>query len=83
MTTFFSDLRVSRNSDEHYIIVSVEVPAPDLPAAVHMLMAFKAGLAANPNFGRANEESVYGVKRRGVTYLTMREAAMQLKNELL
>ena len=83
MTTFFCDLRVYRNSDQHYSTVSIEVPAPDLVTAVNIVLAFKAGLAVHPNFEMASEESIYGVKRRGPTYLTMREAAKQLQHDLL
>ncbi len=82
MTTFFADLRVYRNSDQHYSTISVEVPAPDLVTAVQQLLAFKSGLAVHPNFEMAMEESLYGARRRTATYLTMREAAKQLQREL-
>lgn len=80
MTTFFADLRVSRNSDQQYWTVSVEVPAADLETAVRMLMAYKAGLSANPNYDSAGEEAIYSSKRRGGSYLTLREAAVLLKD---
>jgi len=80
MTTFFADLRVSRNSDQNYWTVAVEVPAPDLQQAVQMLMAFKAGLSVNPNYDSAGEEAIYSSKRRATNYLTMRESAQLLKD---
>lgn len=80
MTTFFADLRVSRNSDQQYWTVSIEVPAPDLQTAVQLSLAFKAGLSIHPEFESAMEESVYSGKRRNVRYLTMREAARLLKH---
>ncbi len=83
MTTFFADLRIYRQSDQHYNTYSVEVPAPDLVTAVQQLLAFKAGLAVHPNFETASEESLYGTKRRGVTYLTMRETAQAAQRDLL
>lgn len=78
MTTFYCDLRVSRQTDDHYYTISVEVPAPDLPAAVQMLLAFKAGMAVHGNFGHASEESLYSMRRRMAEYWTLREAAQKL-----
>lgn len=83
MTTFYCDLRVYRNSDQHYRIVSIEVPAPDLVQAVQSVLSFKAGLAVHPNYETSSEESIYSIKRRGVDYQTMREAAKFLQSELL
>lgn len=78
--SFFADVRVYRRPDHHYEIVNVEVPAPDLPTALSVLQAWIAGLASNPAFDTAFEESLYATKRRGSEYMTLREAAQRLQN---
>jgi hypothetical protein len=80
MTTFFADLRVYANPKHEDTTVSVEVPAADLPQALAILMAFKAGLSAHPDFDTAMEESLAASKTRGRQYLTMREAASFLRD---
>jgi len=80
VTTFFCDLRVARNTDQNYWTVSIEVPAPDLPSAVQMTMAYKAGLSIHPNFDSAGEESIYNSRKRNIKYITMREGAKLLKH---
>ena len=82
MTCFFADLRIFVNPRHEAQTISVEVPAADIQTAVHMLMAWKAGLSANPRFDTAMEESLSATKRRGVNYLTLREAANHLRNNV-
>ena len=82
MTTFFADLRVYANPKHEETFVSVEVPAPDLQQALALLMAFKAGLSAHPGFDTAMEESLAAKPTRGRNYLTMREAAQHLRNNV-
>jgi hypothetical protein len=82
MTTFFAEVRIFVNPKHEAETLCVEVPAPDLQQALALLMAWKAGLAANPRFDTAMEESLSAAKRRGASYLTMREAAAHLRNNV-
>ena len=82
MTTFFATLRIFHGNTPDPAVVNVEVPAIDLPQAVHMLGAFKAGLAAHPQFSTGMEESLAAKPTRGQKYLTMREAANWLRNNV-
>ena len=84
MTTFYADVRIYKahrlSTDDN--LIAVEIPGPDIHAALAQLMAWKAGLAANPRFDTAMEESISAAKRRGVTYMTLREAASHLRNNV-
>lgn len=83
MTTFFATLRITHAYDKgEPLSLAVEIPASDLPAAVHMLMAFKAGLAVHPRFVAGSEESLSAAKTRGQYYLTLREAANHLRDRV-
>lgn len=82
MTTFFADLRVYANPKHEETTVSVEIAADDIHQALGMLMAFKAGLSAHPGFDTAMEESLAASKTRGRQYLTMREAASFLRDNV-
>lgn len=82
MTTFFADVRIYKSPKHEPEILSVEVPALDMQAAVHMLMAWKAGLSVHPRFDTAMEESLQATKLRGRNYLTLREASLHLRNNV-
>lgn len=78
MTLFFAEIRAYRLPNHHYVTLGVEVPAPDLAASVQVLAAWKAGLAANEFYDSSMEESISASRRRGVKYLTLKEAAIKL-----
>jgi hypothetical protein len=82
MTTFFADVRIFTSPKHEATTISVEVPAADLHSAVQMLMAWKAGLTASPRFDTAMEESLSASRTRGRNYLTLREAAQHLRNNV-
>lgn len=82
MTCFFAEIRIFVNPKHEAETLAVEVPAQDISQALGMLMAWKAGLSANPRFDTAMEESLSAAKRRGVSYLTLREAATHLRNNV-
>lgn len=82
MTIFFADLRVYSSPKHEAETLCVEVPAQDLSQALALLMAFKAGLSVHPGFDTAMEESLASSRRRGATYLTMREAATHLRERV-
>lgn len=83
MTTFFATLRIAHAYDKgEPLSLNVEVPAQDLPQAVHMLMAFKAGLAVHPRYVAGSEESLSATKTRGHQYRTLREAANYLRDSV-
>jgi hypothetical protein len=82
MTTFFADVRIIATGTADPATLSVEVPSCDMQTAVQTLMAWKAGLSANPRFDTAMEESLTAVKVRGRQYLTLREAATHLRNNV-
>ena len=82
MTTFYADIRLYTNPKHEPVDLSVEVGAPDMQTAVSILMAWKAGLSAHPRFDTAMEESVAASRTRGRTYVTLREAAAHLRNNV-
>ena len=82
MTTFYADINIYVNPKHEATSISVEIPADDLHHALQVLMAWKAGLSANPRFDTAMEESLAASRTRGRNYLTLREAAAHLRNNV-
>lgn len=82
MTTFYAEVRIYANPKHEPADLSIEVPAADIQTALAVLMAWKAGLAVHPRFDTAMEESLAASKTRGRQYLTLREAAAFLRNNV-
>lgn len=83
MTIFFADVRITLDAQsENFHIVGLELGAADMPQALALLMAWKAGLAIHPRFDALMEESLSSTKKRGTNYMTLREASRWLRDNV-
>lgn len=76
--TFYCEVAIFQRLTNHSHMIAVEVPAATLEEAMRSLQAWAAGLSIHERFDRMYEQYVDRAKRRGTTYLTLREAAQQL-----
>lgn len=77
-TTFYAEVAVFARVTNEAHFIQVEIPATSLEEALRALQAWSAGLSIRERFDRMVEQYVDRVKRRGTTYLTLREAAQKL-----